>query len=802
MMPRADVGIDVPRLEGKVPRIPGRASDVAWSTINFLRPTSGRNEQEECPMHSETSERTTPAGRVRRTIAALAIGVVLAAPAARAALLPLPANGLQVNDDIANAIDPSQDAGVCDVTGGAVTAGKVPVPWATFEQKVGDTQQQIFVRAFKNGAWVTQGLPAPLNIDTSEKAEAPSIDFAGTGRTVPWVAWYEPNAASGWPTNIFASRFNAAANAWLHAGQGRGPLHLPSLNINTRRTAEHPSIAGGTTVAGNDPVPWVAWEENDGVSDDRITLRQIFVARALKQAVPGTACPVGTKPTGGVDVNGFCWQQVGIDRLNPTGPLPSVSGDPTLNIDPTRSGVEPDIAFTGTDDTVAWVVWYEEDPTQIDGLRSNDMIFAAKIVADGTADGGFHWLAVGNGTTGQTNVLDASGAHGFGGCAESQDAEDACTLNAIARRDAENPRVAAGTLSPGGTTVPWVVWQEDLGRGDGTHGIFVSRLVGGDHFALFNAGQPVSNTGNDATRPDITFSGNVPYISWQELVSKDQVTFVGHFEGGPGAPVFKLDTPAGIPNSGFGVTESPLRAPISSGCTANPFNADGMQCQGGAVGTPFFLDTAGDDGGIHQLFAAAFAPTDVSTLAATDVSQTDAILNGSVNPGGAAVLTHFDFGATTSYGNSTGDSRLDVASVATAFHSTVSGLTQNEAVHFRAVTKTDFVTVDGADQSFVVANAPPTISIDDLPDKVKRKGLGRARLLTLHLTVSEPTTVTLDILDKKGRSLRQVTLNQSSAGSFEAQISLRHIKGNLTLRVTATDTDGASNVIEQQFKAQ
>src|SRR5436309_6346201 len=751
-------------------------------------------------MHSRLSERTTPASRLRRTIAGLAVlSVLLAAPATRAGFPPLPANGSQVNNDLANAIDPNQDAGVSDVAGGAVTAGKVQVPWATFEQKSRDSQQ-IFVRAFKNGAWVTQGFPASLNIDSTAEAEAPSIDFAGTGRTVPWVTWYEPSAAFGWPTNIFASRFNAAANVWLPSGQGKGPGHIPSLNMHTLRTAEHPSVAGGAAVAGNDPVPWITWEENDGVPNDGTTLRQIFVAKAVKQAVPGTACPVGTKPTGGLDVNGFCWQQDGLDRLNPSGPLPSDSGDPTLNIDPTRSGVEPDIAFTGPNDTVAWVVWYEEDPSQVDGLRNNDMVFAAKIVADATADGGFRWVAVGNGTAGQTNILDTSGAHGFGDCAESQDAEDACTLNAIARRDAENPRVAAGTLRPGGTTVPWVVWQEDIG--EGKHAVFVSRLVGGDHFELFNSGQPVSNTVNDATRPDITFSGNVPYISWQEEVSKSQMTFVGHFEGGASAPVFKLDTPTGIPNSGFGVVENPLRAPISSGCTANPTNADGTSCEGGAIGTPFFLYTAGDDGGIHQLFAQAFAPTDVSTLAATEITETDATLNGSVNPAGAAILTHFDFGARTAYGTSTADARLDVASVATPFDATASGLIQGATIHFRAVAKTDFVTIDGPDQSFVVVNTPPTVSIDDLPDKVKRKQLSRGRLLTVQLTVSEPATITLDILNKKGQSLQKVTLNQTSAGSFEAQISLRHAKGKLTLRVTATDVDGASAVVEQQFRAQ
>jgi len=102
----------------------------------------------------------------------------------------------------------------------------------------------------------------------------------------------------------------------------------------------------------------------------------------------------------------------------------------------------------------------------------------------------------------------------------------------------------------------------------------------------------------------------------------------------------------------------------------------------------------------------------------------------------------------------------------------------------------------------VVANTPPTVSIDDLPDKVTRKDLASGRLLTLHLTVSEPATITLDILNGRATSLRRTTLTQTGAGSLEAQISLRHLRGRLTLRVTATDVEGASSVVEQQFRAQ
>ena len=52
-------------------------------------------------------------------------------------------------------------------------------------------------------------------------------------------------------------------------------------------------------------------------------------------------------------------------------------------------------------------------------------MFAAKIVADANADGGFHWQSVGSGTAGLTNVLDTSSSPpGFGPCAASTSAED------------------------------------------------------------------------------------------------------------------------------------------------------------------------------------------------------------------------------------------------------------------------------------------------------------------------------------------------------------------------------------------
>ena len=179
--------------------------------------------------------------RRRRVAPAVLVALLAITGTASAAVVGLPADGSQVNDDPAVGIDPGQDAGLSDVVGGSLVPGTPNVPWAAFEQKTG-ASQQIFVRAFKNGRWVTQG--QSLNIQSNQEAEAPSIDFAGTGRKVPWTAWYEPNSnLPGGATNIFASRFNAAANVWVPEGQDRtASLGVPSLNIHTDRTAENPAL--------------------------------------------------------------------------------------------------------------------------------------------------------------------------------------------------------------------------------------------------------------------------------------------------------------------------------------------------------------------------------------------------------------------------------------------------------------------------------------------------------------------------------------------------------------------------------
>ena len=210
----------------------------------------------------------------------------------------------------------------------------------------------------------------------------------------------------------------------------------------------------------------------------------------------------------------------------------------------------------------------------------------------------------------------------------------------------------------------------------------------------------------DATRPDITFSGNNPYVTWRTDSGGTTTTTVGHFVNAAN-PTFVVDK-SGIPITPTGTApgQADVREPISSGCTANPFNADGATCQGAAIGTPFFLFTNGTSP--LSLFADAYQSDAPATGAATGVGQSTATLNGSVNPEGARTNVSFQFGTTTAYGQSTPAQPTGPDNAADAFSAAVAGLPAGTTIHYRAVATSDFDTQVGADQT-LTTQSPPVI---------------------------------------------------------------------------------------------
>ena len=492
--------------------------------------------------------------RFRRSRIAVAGTVVALATAGSAfALQGLPP-GAQVNNDPAAGINPAlsvsgEDPANADVVGGALTAGKPAVPWAVFRQQDGERRTTRSSRArlpAARGRRAASGrsagaraprptFPGSLNFDQGQDGEAPAIDFAGAGRTVPWATWYENTTGTGVQrNNIFASRFDNTGDAnqgkWIFAGQGRGnggggTVPVPSLNIHTDQDAENPSVAGGSRRRPDQarPVGHLAGDVHAGFDKDQIFVRS--------RSGPGMANCDGVTPAGVADgtghvpaVGGFCFQQTGIQRVG-TGdarsqperrPARATASSPT-----SRSPAPNDTRAVGR---------LVRDGARDAGLQCRQRAWCSPPRASATAPACQRRLPLGRRSATAARAISTPRHQRLRHVRRIARREQACSLNIDPTADAEDPRVASGTMNPANPTVPWVAWDEDAGT---HHQVFVSRLVGTGTAARFvpvNDGKPISTGEQRVHPPDITFSGNTPVRDVARRRRGGATTaFAGHF---------------------------------------------------------------------------------------------------------------------------------------------------------------------------------------------------------------------------------------------------------------------------------
>ncbi|MCU0490456.1 MAG: hypothetical protein MUD01_02515 [Chloroflexaceae bacterium] len=414
----------------------------------------------------------------RASVAVALVGLLTSVSHSALAAGPFGRGGFQRDDGSVS--DQRYDAGAPSLVLGSLAGDATKlVQWVGFEQgsNAGPDAQDILVKTFNaaTNQWVLRG--DSLNFDRTVEAEHPSLDFAGPlvngQRTVPWAAWYEPVKAFGGKTNILASRFvSTPAERWQVAGQDRGS-GVPSLNINTNQDAENPSLVGGATQAGAPAtIPWVSWEEDSAANGKR----QIFVSRAALDT-----------------------SAIGNFRWIPTGAPTSAPNEPSINVDVNRDGVEPDMIFSGPNNTVPWVVWYEK------GNNRPERVFAARAIADSSAGvlGGFRWQI-------------EPGCNGD---------EVNCALNRNPNRDAEDAKIASGTLPGEDVTKPkpWIVFQEN----DGNYNqIYVSKFDGTKFVPVGGSLNLLPNQNAEAA--DIVFVGNVPFVSFVQHVGPLRLLVVRH----------------------------------------------------------------------------------------------------------------------------------------------------------------------------------------------------------------------------------------------------------------------------------
>jgi hypothetical protein len=115
------------------------------------------------------------------------------------------------------------------------------------------------------------------------------------------------------------------------------------------------------------------------------------------------------------------------------------------------------------------------------------------------------------------------------------------------------------------------------------------------------------------------------------------------------------------------------------------------------------------------------APT-CTTDAATILNYGSARLNGTVNPNGVAATAYFNYGLTTSYGNSTTSQDIGIGTSNVNVTANVSGLSQYNIYNFRIVASNSYATIYGDNLTFQPLPgdplAPPTCTTDGATNTV------------------------------------------------------------------------------------
>ncbi|KKT22783.1 MAG: Peptidase M23 [Parcubacteria group bacterium GW2011_GWB1_43_8b] len=123
------------------------------------------------------------------------------------------------------------------------------------------------------------------------------------------------------------------------------------------------------------------------------------------------------------------------------------------------------------------------------------------------------------------------------------------------------------------------------------------------------------------------------------------------------------------------------------------FRAVGQNQYGVSYGSTLSFTTTGGGGG------GGSAPA-VNTNSATNVGQTYATLNGSVNPNGASASYWFEYGTTTGLGNTTQSQSAGSGSSSQNISYAISNLVSNTTYYFRVVAQNQYGTAQGSILSF------------------------------------------------------------------------------------------------------
>ena len=173
-------------------------------------------------------------------------------------------------------------------------------------------------------------------------------------------------------------------------------------------------------------------------------------------------------------------------------------------------------------------------------------------------------------------------------------------------------------------------------------------------------------------------------------------------------------------------------------------------------------------GAAQPAYAPPVKKPQASTDPATAIGQTAATLQGSVNPRGTATTYRFDYGLTSSYGQSTTPVSAGSGTTATSVSSHVTGLAPGRTYHFRIEATNSAGTTFGKDRRFTTL---PRLTIATKPSV---------------LVFGSSTTIS-----------GQLQSEGNAAQTIELQANAYPYGGFVTVATTTTDSAGRYSFVRR-----
>jgi len=192
---------------------------------------------------------------------------------------------------------------------------------------------------------------------------------------------------------------------------------------------------------------------------------------------------------------------------------------------------------------------------------------------------------------------------------------------------------------------------------------------------------------------------------------------------------------------------------------------------------------------LHSLALVASPPLPVvTTLAATGITTTSAVLNGTINPNGAATSPTFDYGLTASYGTSVSGTPSSVTGTgSTAVTVSITGLTQGTTYHYRLSGTSAGGTTCSADVIFTTAGYNANLSGLTLSAGTISPVFSSA--VTSYAANGPNTTTSTTVTPTVANPTSTVKVNGATVTSGTASMPIFLAPGltNITVIVTAQD---------------